>query len=265
MADLNDLRMLMERLRGPDGCPWDAKQTWNSLTRHTIEEAYEVAQAAEDGDAEHLKEELGDLLLQVLFYSSIAQQQNLFTLDDVMTGLSEKLIRRHPHVFANAVAKDADSVSVLWDQIKHQEKNQPDQSSLLDDLPINLPGMSLAAKIQKRVSRVGFDWKNTSQVIDKLDEEVSEFKAAYSESDQSAIAEEYGDLLFTMVNLARHLKVDSEQQMRFANKKFVQRFQMLEGMLQQAGIAVENATQQEMDFYWEASKRFEIDNSNSDE
>jgi len=224
---------IMERLRGPDGCPWDREQTFDTIKRHTLEETYEVFDAIERRAWPELKDELGDLLLQVLFYAQMAADEGYFTIADVAANLNAKLIRRHPHIFGDVEAKDAATVLKNWEEIKREEKAAKgagtEEASLLGDIPRSMPAMMEAGKLGSRASKVGFDWPDANGLFAKLDEEIGELR---SEVDGAAAAPEVeaelGDLLFTAVNLARHLKVDPEQALRGANAKFRRRFRSME-------------------------------------
>ncbi len=228
---------IMARLRGPDGCPWDREQTFDSIKRNTLEETYEVFDAIERGAWPDLKDELGDLLLQVIFYSQMATEAGYFTISDVAENLNAKLIRRHPHIFGDAVATDADAVLRNWDQIKKAEKAAaPDRpASLLGDVPRTMPALLEAGKLGSRAAKVGFDWPNAdgraTELFGKLQEEIAELQAELSPAvaiKPAAVEEELGDLLFTVVNLARHLHVDPESALRVSNAKFRRRFASME-------------------------------------
>jgi XTP/dITP diphosphohydrolase/ATP diphosphatase len=224
---------IMARLRAPGGCPWDREQTFDTIRRHTLEETYEVFDAIERRAWPDLKDELGDLLLQVLFYaqmgSELAADAGRFDLRDVAENLSAKLIRRHPHVFADAVATDPDAVLRNWEQIKVEEKkSKPAASSLLDDIPRSMPATLEASKLGSRAAKVGFDWPSAEGLFDKLAEETAELRAEIDRADTDKIEAEFGDLLFTMMNLARHLKVDAESALRRSNAKFRARFATME-------------------------------------
>ena len=224
---------MMARLRGPGGCPWDREQTFDTIKRHTLEETYEVFDAIERRAWPELKDELGDLLLQVLFYAQMAADEGYFTIADVSANLNAKLIRRHPHIFGDVEAKDAATVLKNWEEIKREEKAvkaaKAEDASLLGDIPRSMPAMMEAGKLGSRAAKVGFDWPDANGLFAKLDEEIGELR---SEMDGAAAApeleEELGDLLFTAVNLARHLKVDPEQALRGANAKFRRRFRAME-------------------------------------
>ncbi|HEX8595308.1 MAG TPA: nucleoside triphosphate pyrophosphohydrolase [Pseudomonas sp.] len=270
MYTLQDLLHLMARLRDPQfGCPWDVKQNYASIVPHTLEEAYEVADAIERGDFDDLKGELGDLLFQVVYYSQLAKEEGRFEFDGVIDGITRKLIRRHPHVFPTGdlyapletPRLTDDEVKQRWEKIKNQERADkaviPEQLSLLDDVPVVLPALSRAAKLQKRASQVGFDWPAALPVVDNVREELDEVLEAMASNDAQAIAEEVGDLLFAAVNLARHLKVDPENALRAANTKFERRFRFIEQALRQTHRPIEDCTLEEMDALWGEAKRQE--------
>lgn len=270
MYKLDDLLQLMARLRHPEhGCPWDLKQSYASIVPYTLEEAYEVADAIERGDFDHLPGELGDLLFQVVYYSQLAAEEGRFGFAEVVDGITAKLIRRHPHVFPDGdlyAAPDAQeleeaAVKQRWEELKAEERAAkaaaPEQLSLLDDVPQALPALSRAAKLQKRAAQVGFDWPEALPVLDKVREELDEVLEAMSENDPQAIAEELGDLLFVVVNLARHLKVEPEAALRAANGKFERRFRFIEQALRDAGRPIENCSLDELDALWGEAKKQE--------
>lgn len=270
MYRLDDLLQLMARLRHPEhGCPWDLKQSYASIVPHTLEEAYEVADAIERGDFDHLPGELGDLLFQVVYYSQLATEEGRFGFAEVVDGITTKLIRRHPHVFPDGdlyAAPDAArleeaAVKQRWEELKAEERAAkaaaPEQLSLLDDVPQALPALSRAAKLQKRAAQVGFDWPEALPVLDKVREELDEVLEAMSENDPPAIAEELGDLLFAVANLARHLKVEPEAALRAANGKFERRFRFIEQALREAGRPIENCSLDELDALWGEAKKQE--------
>lgn len=256
----------MARLRGPDGCPWDREQTFDTIKRHTLEETYEVFDAIERRAWSDLKDELGDLFLQVLFYSQMAAEAGYFTISDVAASLNAKLIRRHPHIFGDVKADDAATVLKNWEAIKREEKRAgaegKPEPSLLGDIPRSMPAMMEAGKLGSRASKVGFDWPDAEGLFDKLDEEITELRAEMPSSEKdsgkaqpnSALEEELGDLLFTAVNLARHLKVDPESALRRANAKFRSRFAAIE---RQAGgsEALASLGPEELDALWREAKR----------
>lgn len=271
MYQLDDLLHLMARLRDPlHGCPWDLKQSYATIVPYTIEEAYEVADAIERGDFEHLPGELGDLLFQVVYYSQLAREEGRFEFAQVVDGITAKLIRRHPHVFVDGDLYGAPdqarlaeaAVKQRWEELKAEERAEkaaaPQQLSLLDDVPSALPALSRAAKLQKRAGRVGFDWPAALPVVDKVREELDEVLEAMSENDPEAIAGEIGDLLFAVTNLARHLNVDPESALRAANGKFERRFRFIEQALREAGRAMEDCTLEELDALWGEAKKMEM-------
>ncbi|VXB81407.1 nucleoside triphosphate pyrophosphohydrolase [Pseudomonas sp. 8AS] len=270
MYQLDDLLHLMARLRDPQhGCPWDLKQSYASIVPYTIEEAYEVADAIERGDFAHLPGELGDLLFQVVYYSQLAREEGRFEFAQVVDGITAKLIRRHPHVFPDgdlygapdAAKLEEAAVKQRWEELKAEERAEkaaaPEQLSLLDDVPHALPALSRAAKLQKRAARVGFDWPAALPVVDKVREELDEVLEAMSENDAEAVAEEIGDLLFVVTNLARHLKVDPETALRSANGKFERRFRFIEQTLRAAGQPIENCSLEQLDALWGEAKQQE--------
>jgi nucleoside triphosphate diphosphatase len=270
MYQLDDLLHLMARLRDPQhGCPWDLKQSYATIVPHTIEEAYEVADAIERGDLDHLPGELGDLLFQVVYYSQLAREEGRFDFAQVIDGITAKLVRRHPHVFPDGDLYGAVDVARLeeavvkqrWEEIKAEERAEkaaaPEQLSLLDDVPVTLPSLSRAIKLQKRAAQVGFDWPEALPVVDKVREELDEVLEAMSENDPEAIAEEIGDLLFVVSNLARHLKVDPETALRAANGKFERRFRFIEQALREAGRSMEDCLLEELDALWGEAKKLE--------
>lgn len=263
MDKIDALLEIMARLRDPDGgCPWDLEQTYATIAPYTIEEAYEVADAIEQGDMEGLKDELGDLLLQVVFHAQMAKEDGTFEFADVVRAICEKMIRRHPHVFGDEEQRNAGSVKGRWEEIKAEEKAAKGtvSASILDDVPHALPALSRAVKLQNRAARVGFDWPDTSQVIDKLNEEMLELSAEVAKGgDADRLEDEMGDLLFVYANLARHLKIDPEAALRRANAKFRRRFGRIEEKLAAEGRKPEQSTLKEMDALWNEAKREERD------
>ena len=247
------LRAIMHRLRAPGGCPWDAEQTHASLVPNLIEEAYETVDTIQRGDLDHLKEELGDLLLQVVFHSELAEAAGHFNLDDVARGISEKLVRRHPHVFAQSDAATTDAVLQQWDAIKRSEKGD-EQKPYLHGVGKGLPAIIRAAKLQKKASKVGFDWPDEAGVLDKIREELGELEAAMQSCDARSIEEELADLMFSVVNLARFRKTDPEVLMASANAKFEARFAAMENDLRTHGLDLESATPERMEASWQAVK-----------
>ena len=247
------LRAIMHRLRAPGGCPWDAEQTHESLVTNLIEEAYETVDTIQRGDHEHLKEELGDLLLQVVFHSELAEEASRFNLDDVARGISDKLVRRHPHVFAQSEAATSDAVLTPWDEIQRAEKGDEAQP-YLHGVGKGLPALLRAAKLQKKAAKVGFDWPNETGVLEKIHEELGELQAAIADDDDAAANEELGDLLFSVVNLARFRKLDPEVLMATANTKFENRFALMETALKQRGLDLSTATPEQMEAEWQNAK-----------
>lgn len=259
MADdsspIERLRGVMARLRSPDGgCPWDIGQTFETIAPYTIEEAYEVADAIESGDPQQIRDELGDLLFQVVFHARMAEERGWFDFDAVATAIHDKLVRRHPHVFAGAEFAKAD-----WEEQKAQEraasaKRRGDAASILDDIPRALPALSRAAKLGKRASRVGFDWPDVAGIREKLNEELGELDAEVAAARTDAVAEELGDALFTLVNLGRKLHVDSEEALRSANAKFEMRFKHMEELSRMRGMSLDALSPAEWDTLWVESK-----------
>jgi tetrapyrrole methylase family protein/MazG family protein/ATP diphosphatase len=254
---------IMAALRTPgSGCPWDLEQDFRSIAPYAIEEAYEVVEAIESGDLDELKDELGDLLLQVVFHSRMAQEQGAFAFPDVVAGICEKLVRRHPHVFGAGESLTSAGVTAQWNEIKAAEKaakGAPAPASLLDGVPLALPALSRAVKLQQRASKVGFDWNDAAHVMGKIREETEEVAAELAEptANLKAIEEEIGDLLFVVSNLARHAEIDPEQALRGANAKFERRFHHIERRLAQMGSSPEAASLDEMEALWVEAKNLE--------
>jgi len=254
---MEKLRWIMAQLRDPEtGCPWDLKQTFASIIPHTIEEAYEVADAIEQEDFTELEKELGDLLFQVVFYSQLGKEQKRFDFDSVVAAICEKLIRRHPHVFGNTTLTSDAEIKANWENEKSKERQNKHSDiniSILADIPKHLPALSQAAKIQKRCAHVGFDWHNIDDVFAKVAEEVEEVKAELHR-DPQALAEELGDLMFAVVNLCRHAKQDPESLMRQANQKFTERFHHVEQHVEQSNKAFTEHSLDELEAYWVSAK-----------
>ena len=251
--DFDELVEMMARLRGEKGCPWDRKQTHDSLKPYLVEESYEVLEAIDLKDSEHLAEELGDLLLQVVFHARIADEAGAFTIERVISGLVEKLKKRHPHVFEGNGLATAEEVLKNWEKNKMIEKGEK-RKSVLDGVPPSLPALMRAQKVQKKASRAGFDWARREGVVDKFEEEWREFKEALEKKDPEAIEEELGDLLFTLVNLSRSLKADAEQLLRQSTHKFVARFQAVEKEAKKKGKGLEALSPAEWDGLWNLVK-----------
>ena len=277
---LDDLLYLMARLRNPeDGCPWDIVQSYQSIAPSTLEEAYEVVDAIERNDPRQLKEELGDLLFQVVFYSQLGHEQNVFDFAEIVSAITRKLLRRHPHVFPDgtltsragegghlesnsAANSDADedhsaqqaAVKRSWESIKQAEREQKGQHGLLDDIPSTFPAMVRAVKLQKRAASIGFDWANSEGVYAKLEEEIAELKEAQASGVSNNIEDELGDVLFTVANLARHLKVDPETALRKANRKFEQRFRTMESHFDGVKADFSSFSEDELEARWQKAK-----------
>lgn len=251
---LAELRMVVHRLRAPGGCPWDREQTHESLIPHVLEEAYEVADAIRSGDPLQMCEELGDLLLQAVLHAEIASESGAFDLDQMAAGLTQKLIRRHPHVFGESSAETSAAVLEQWDAIKRKEKGHQDEG-YLHGVGGGLPGLMRAQKLQKKAARVGFDWPETAPVVGKVREELAEVEEALQAGDMVKVEEEIGDLLFSVVNLARKAGVQAEAAMAAANEKFIRRFHAMQSRLESEGRSLEAASLEEMDAAWDEVKR----------
>jgi MazG family protein len=262
LTRIDALLRIMAKLRSPEGgCPWDLEQNFATIAPYTIEEAYEVADAIEHGDMGELKDELGDLLFQVVFHAQMAREAGAFQFEDVVRAICEKMIRRHPHVFGDEDAQTAGAVKGRWEEIKAEEKaakGKAAQTSLLDDVPLALPALARAVKLQARAARVGFDWPGTAEVLDKLNEEMLELSHEVAKGgDHDRLEDELGDMLFVYANLARHLKVDPEAALRRANAKFRRRFGYIEEKLAAEGRKPEQSSLEEMDSLWNEAKREE--------
>lgn len=240
---------IIARLRGPDGCPWDKKQTHNSLREFLLEESYEVLEALDEENAKKLRQELGDLLLQIILHAQIASEAGEFKLADVIKDINDKLIRRHPHIFGNTQVKSAEDVAINWEAIKKEERHP--EVSILDSVPRQMPALAYGQDIQRRVAQVGFDWENIDGVIDKLVEEVKELKETQSQSER---VDEFGDVLFTLVNVARRLDVDPETALRQANQKFYKRFKFMEKLCRERGVTFGQLSFEEQNALWKEAK-----------
>src|SRR5215831_11695532 len=255
---------IMSTLRGPDGCPWDKQQDFNSLKPMLVEEVYEVLEAVENNDSEGLSEELGDLLLHVVFHAQLGKESGQFDIDTVIGKISDKLVRRHPHVFGSETASTPEEVIKNWEAIKAQEKAEklknrtPEQRSLLEGIPSKLPAIHEAHQISSRAARVGFDWPDIDGIFDKLEEEVRELKEVISaggnETQRERLEDEIGDMLFVIVNIARYLKIDSESALKRANRKFKTRFQHMESELAKQGKTLDQTSLAEMEALWQKAK-----------
>jgi MazG family protein len=262
-AKFEKLVGIMATLRGPNGCPWDKQQDFNSLKPMLVEEVYEVLEAVENNDFDGMSEELGDLLLHVLFNAQLGKEEGQFDVDTVIDKISEKLVRRHPHVFGDESASTPEEVIKNWEAIKAQEKAQklkdrtPEQRSLLEGIPTKLPAIHEAHQISSRAARVGFDWPDIEGIFDKLQEEVRELKEEISSGDENKrerLEDEIGDMLFVIVNIARYLKIDSESALKRANRKFKARFQYMEKQLAEQGKSLEETSLADMEALWQKAK-----------
>lgn len=267
-SDISRLIEIMAALRDPKiGCPWDIEQNFSTIAPYTIEEAYEVADAIARGDLDDLREELGDLLLQVVYYAQMAEEAGDFRFGDVVQTITEKMIRRHPHVFGDEEARSAGMAKGMWEKIKAQEKAAKRAARLkrgldpedhgngfLDGVPVALPSLTRALKLQEKASRVGFDWGAPEPVLEKIEEEIGELKQALESGNLQSVEDEFGDLLFALVNLSRHLKVDAEKALAGTNEKFRRRFHYIEKALAAEGKTLDAATLEEMEALWQAAK-----------
>jgi MazG family protein len=259
---IDQLLAIMARLRGPGGCPWDREQNFATIAPYTLEEAYEVADAIERADMAALRDELGDLLFQVVFHARMAEEAGRFTFDDVVEAVCDKMIHRHPHVFGDAAIADSAAQTVAWEEHKARERAQeldaasaPDATSALDGVARALPALLRAQKLQKRAARVGFDWPEARPILDKLNEEMAELAAELVENpDPERLRDEFGDLLFVYVNLARHLKIDAEDALRHTNAKFERRFKKIEQYLGEQGKKPEDCSLEELEALWIRAK-----------
>ena len=275
-ANFEDLVALMSRLRSPEGCPWDREQTYATLAPMLLEEAYEAFEAVEDaraGRPEHLSEELGDLLFQIVFYAQVAAERGEFTIDDVTDAIHSKMVRRHPHVFADAAVRDNEELLRNWERMKAEEKRaagvgERDDSSLLDGVSARVPALMEAHQLTTKAARVGFDWQRVEDIFDKLHEEIDELRAAIrerrdagaeAEAEQQRVREEIGDLLFAVTNIARHLAVEPEAALKLTNRKFRRRFRHIERGLRARGRELGAATLDEMEELWQEAKSESID------
>jgi MazG family protein len=270
-ANFQDLIELMQKLRSPDGCPWDREQTYASLAPMLLEEAYEAFEAVEEareGNPNELRDELGDLLFQIVFYAQVANEQGHFSITDVTNAIHEKMVRRHPHVFADTDAADTATVLRNWEAMKQEERRAAGKTerseSLLDGVSSKAPALMEAHQLSTKAARVGFDWEKVEDIFAKLDEEIGELRAAIhthaasnTEADHTRVREELGDLLFALTNIARHLKVEPEAALKLTNRKFRRRFGFIEGKLQERGQAFEATTLDEMETLWQDAKKSE--------
>lgn len=249
-----DLVNIMDLLRSEDGCPWDREQTHESIKKNFIEETYEVIEAINKESKDLLKEELGDVLLQVVFHAQMESENNVFEIDDVCDGICKKLIERHPHVFGDVIAKDTEKVLKNWDDIKRASKGQTNQSDSMKAVPRELPALMRSEKIQKKAHKAGFDWDNVNGALDKLTEEINELKNAISSNDHINCYEELGDVLFSAVNVSRFLDIDAEEALTSSTDKFFDRYVIVEKLSRERGIDMKNCSLEELDKLWGEAK-----------
>lgn len=255
LKDFQNLLQIMKRLRGPEGCPWDREQTSDKLKWYLVEECYEVLDAIEKGSDEKIKEELGDILFQIIFLAEISEEEGGFNIFDVINSAREKMIRRHPHVFDNENAKDSGEVKKIWWRIKEEEKGKEEGCSILDSIPPALPSLLRAFRITKRAAHVGFDWDNVEGVFDKIKEEIEEFRETLKDKNEERMEDEFGDILFSLVNLGRFLEINPEEALRKTIGKFIMRFKDIEMSLKKENKEIGDATLEEMDELWDEAKK----------
>ncbi len=253
---IDKLVEVIKKLRSPNGCPWDREQTSKSLIPQLLEEVYELIDAIYENDYEKIKEELGDVLLHIVFQTILAEEKEKFSLEDVVKEIVEKIVRRHPHVFGNQKISSIEELNITWEKIKSQEKGKENRG-LLDGIPKSLPSLMYAYKITKKVQKVGFDWPDLANLFEKLDEELQEFEEALIEKDKENIEEEFGDVLFMLVNLARKLKINPEEALIKTNRKFLKRFKYIEEKLKDKNLKFSDVSLEEMDKLWEEAKKLE--------
>ncbi len=263
-GEFQALARVMDRLRGKDGCPWDKKQTYDSLKTFLIEEVYEILEAIDEGSPEGLKEELGDLLMHIFFIAQISKERGEFDINDVARSAVTKMIDRHPHVFGETRASTPEEVEVSWSELKRREKGKSKTMSLLDDIPPHLPALLRAYRLTQRASGVGFDWKHPGELFEKTEEELRELREAILGGDGKRIEAEYGDLLFTLANVGRFIQTNPEEALRKSISKFVARFQYMEKVLSKRKKSVKEASLREMDAIWEEAKALESVDSHGD-
>lgn len=254
-TELQRLIDIVARLRAPGGCPWDREQTHASILQCLLDESYEFFEAVDENDSYKMREELGDLLLQVILHSQMGAEAQTFTIEDVAREISEKLIRRHPHVFGDTQVSSTSEVLHNWEKIKQTEKGKEHRKYLVDDIPAALPALFRAEKIQRRVARVGFDWQDIGPALDKVEEEFGEFREALESGDHEHATEELGDIFFALVNVARHSNIGAEEALRAGNNKFIRRFKYVEDACKKAGIDIKETSLAVLDGYWEESKK----------
>jgi len=254
LKELERLIDIVAQLRAPNGCPWDREQTHHSILSCLLDEAYEFFEAVDKNDSGMMREELGDLLLQIVLHAQIAREAKTFDIEDIAREISEKLIRRHPHVFGDAQVASSKEVIQNWERIKKSEYDDTRRKYMVDDIPDALPALFRAEKMQRRVAQVGFDWNSVDPALDKVEEEFGEFREALASGDAAHAEEELGDILFAIVNVARHRKISAESALRAATCKFAKRFRFVEDRFREIGKDMREATLEEMDRYWEESK-----------
>ena len=248
------LTEIVDTLMGENGCPWDKVQTRESLKPYLVEEAYETLEALDNNNPEEIKEELGDLLYQVLFHAKISENKNEFNITDVVESISHKMVHRHPHVFKKENLETPEEVVTQWEEIKSKEKGKANRESVLDGIPPHLPGLLRAQKLQKKAAKQGFDWDKIDDVFDKLDEEVAEFKEAVLSGKETDMTSELGDIIFVLVNIAKFKKIDAEEALRATNNKFIKRFQYIEAEVTKRGKTLKETSLEELEKYWQKAK-----------
>jgi len=248
------LTEIVDTLMGENGCPWDKVQTRESLKPYLVEEAYETLEALDNNNPEEIKEELGDLLYQVLFHAKISENKNEFNITDVVESISHKMVHRHPHVFKKENLETPEEVVTQWEEIKSKEKGKANRESVLDGIPPHLPGLLRAQKLQKKAAKQGFDWDKIDDVFDKLDEEVAEFKEAVLSGKETDMTSELGDIIFVLVNIAKFKKIDAEEALRATNNKFIKRFQYIEAEVTKRGKTLKETSLEELEKYWQEAK-----------
>ncbi len=246
---------VVDTLMGDDGCPWDRVQTRETLKPYLVEETYETLEALDHGDPEEIKDELGDLLYQILFHARISKNRNEFDISDVVNAITDKMVRRHPHVFKEAKCDTPDEVVTQWEEIKKNEKASSRRESVLDGVPRSLPGLKRAQELQKKAAKHGFDWDKIDEVFSKLDEEIAEFKEALVAGDEKAAAGELGDILFVLVNIGRFKKIDAEEALRATNNKFITRFHHIERQVAKTGKTLKETPLDELEAHWQDAKK----------
>ncbi|MBT5470052.1 MAG: nucleoside triphosphate pyrophosphohydrolase [Nitrospina sp.] len=249
------LTEIVDTLMGENGCPWDKVQTRETLKPYLVEEAYETLEALDGNNPEEIKEELGDLLYQILFHAKISENKKEFSITDVIQSISDKMVHRHPHVFKEVNLETPEEVVTQWEEIKSKEKGKADRESVLDGIPSHLPGLMRAQKLQKKAAKHGFDWDQISAVFDKLDEEVAEFKEAVLSGKETDMASEMGDMLFVLVNIAKFKGIDAEEALRATNNKFIKRFQHIESEVAKRGKTLKETPLEELEQYWQEAKQ----------